>query len=308
MELNEPIMTMAHAGTGKPLGPSALSRGVLVGRGPGIVHSVFAQAVNIGFAENRVVVLLDGRRPNVPHGIRIAPHAWAQLHDSVQAGDECTLCDHELCFPGRALRVALGGACVWRLDLAVHSLDWSDARVLMAHAAAQAGLRRYTDSLPRHDLMRARFSRRMTTVLPALELALRTLHAEQAGMHLNALIGLGCGLTPSGDDFIIGCLAGLAVGTRGDTVRAAFARRLAGSLERAGTTLISRQHLSDACHLQFAQPLAELTVAIAGGGCDVGQRLNAALGVGAYSGADGVAGLLFALQARRDQAAPIAVH
>ncbi len=125
---------------------------------------------------------------------------------------------------------------------------------------------------------------------------------------MQRLLGLGPGLTPSGDDFIVGCLAGLAVSTRNAPARRQFLAEVARILEHdlGATTPISRQHLSDACRLEFAQPLAELAIAIGCGARDVRTKVSAALRIGACSGADGVAGLLFALQAWQSQATPSA--
>jgi hypothetical protein len=282
----------------------AVSRGILLPPfGAGIVHSVFAHAVNLRFEQDRMLVLLDARKPNVPHGIRIAAHAWSRLRGRVQAGNSAVLFD-------RTLRLGPGGLCVdlarahdWRLDVAAHAIDWSKARVVAAFDTLRVGLDQHATSntlaASRRDWVRARFLQRVSASLPSLETAMRALRAQEASAQLNALIGLGCGLTPSGDDFIIGCLAGLAISACDEAPRLRFLREIAAGLELSGTTLISGQHLRDACSLQFAQPLAELAMAIAKGDYDVGQKLTDALEIGAYSGVDGVAGLLFALQTWR---------
>jgi hypothetical protein len=67
---------------------------------------------------------------------------------------------------------------------------------------------------------------------------------------------------------------------------------------QAKTTLVSWQHLDDARDLLFSERLADLCVTIAAGARSalLATRLDAQLAVGASSGADAAAGLLFALR------------
>jgi hypothetical protein len=142
---------------------------------------------------------------------------------------------------------------------------------------------------------------RRAQVLPALGAALYLLDVAASARRLGKLIGLGPGLTPAGDDFVVGCIAGLALGADHDTPRLPFLVGLVGALRAhfPGTTPISRQHLEDACALQFSRPLAELAVSLARGQSDVPTKLRAALAVGATSGIEGVRGLLLAVDAMR---------
>jgi uncharacterized protein DUF2877 len=274
----------------------ALSFGVRVPtHGAAKVHSLFDRAANLELAGQRLVVLLDATSPNVPHGIRLGAHAWRELRASVRVGDTLAFEGGGLRFARTGWRVDLSGARGWHVDLSGTHAGCGDARVVNGLAAASAIAR--TVHVRAGDPVAAAYSRRLARVKPPLESAIRQLSADTAIDQLHRLLGVGCGLTPAGDDFIVGCLAGLAIGTRYEAERRRFLMDVAGGLDFSATTLISRQHLSDACHLQFAQPLAELAVAITVGAADVLSKLEAALAVGASSGADGVAGLLFGLQA-----------
>jgi uncharacterized protein DUF2877 len=281
----------------------ALSFGASVpGCGGASVHSIFERAANLELSGPRLVVLLDAQCSNVPHGIRLPAHAWRELRPCLRVGDAVYLEPGMLRFACDDLTVDLSRATRWHVDLTKARIDWYNERVVRAFEAARVASQsaggRATDPIA------VLYSRRLSRVLPLLKIAIEQLRVAAAVEQLQRLLGLGPGLTPSGDDFIVGCLAGLAINTRNERERIRFLADIAGSLEISTTTLISRQHLSDACRLLFAQPLAELAVAIATGAADVLVRLNAALAVGAHSGADGVAGLLFGLQAWRcDQVA-----
>jgi hypothetical protein len=266
-------------------------------RGSASVHSLFERAANLELSGQRLVVLLDAQCSNVPHGIRLPAHAWRELRASMRVGDAVYLEPGMLRFAHSDLIIDLSGATRWHVDLTKTHLDWRDERVVRAFAAVRAASQ--SGGAHTHDAMAALYSRRLGSVLPLLNIAIEQLQVAVANEQLQRLLGLGPGLTPSGDDFIVGCLAGLAIGTRNERERIRFLAEISSGLELSATTLISRQHLSDACHLQFAQALAELAVAIAAGAADVLARLKAALAVGAKSGADGVAGLLFGLQAWR---------
>lgn len=281
----------------------ALSYGVCVpAHGAAKVHSVFERAANLELAGQRLVVLLDATCPNVPHGIRLASSAWYRLRASLRVGDALELDPHGLWFTRSGARVDLSAAHRWQVDLAGTHADRCDAGVGRGLAAVSAVA--HAVHARTGDPVAAAYSRRLARVQPPLESAIRALRADHAIEQLHRLLGLGCGLTPSGDDFIVGCLAGLAIGTRNQPERSRFLMDVTCGLDNSATTLISRQHLSDACHLEFAQPLAELAIAIGIGSADALSKLDAALAVGASSGADGVQGLLFALNAWPPQPYP----
>lgn len=110
------------------------------------------------------------------------------------------------------------------------------------------------------------------------------------------LVGLGPGLTPSGDDFIGGAMVALRALGRG-----VIADRLAEwalPLAAAGTSRISRAHLAEAARGEGAGALHEMIEIIswpAGGG--ILSRLEAIDAVGHTSGWDALAGAAAALSA-----------
>ena len=110
------------------------------------------------------------------------------------------------------------------------------------------------------------------------------------------LIGLGPGLTPSGDDFLAGALIAL----RGLAAHSA-ARRLAEwtlSLAATGTGEISRAHLACAAKGAGAAALHEVLAAIATADlAGLGECLGAVAALGHCSGWDAVAGMTAACAA-----------
>jgi hypothetical protein len=128
----------------------------------------------------------------------------------------------------------------------------------------------------------------------ALRVALLTGDAGTAQTAAIALIGLGIGLTPSGDDFLVGLLAGLEAtdDPRRHALAAAIVREAPGRTTEFGAAL-----LEHACRGEFSQRLHDVLIAVAAGD-SVGLRyaIARATAYGATSGADTLAGLFFALE------------
>jgi hypothetical protein len=115
------------------------------------------------------------------------------------------------------------------------------------------------------------------------------------------LIGLGTGLTPSGDDLLVGCLAGLWCTLRGDAQRIQFVSNLGKIIMHQShqTIDISRTYLGHASQGQVSSLLVDLVEAIRTG--DHSDHLlnsaETAMQVGHTSGMDTVTGLLIGLAA-----------
>ena len=119
---------------------------------------------------------------------------------------------------------------------------------------------------------------------------------DAASDAVSQVIGLGDGLTPAGDDFLVGYLAGLWSASRArarDAVRNAVGAAIAANAARTGT--ISRHYLEAAIAGEVSEPLARLAAAIGNGDTrNTEQAAAAALSVGATSGAAASYGLLLA--------------
>jgi hypothetical protein len=107
------------------------------------------------------------------------------------------------------------------------------------------------------------------------------------------LIGLGPGLTPSGDDLIAGALVALRAFLRADAAEqlGAWALRLAAT----GTGAISRAHLAAAGAGEGPEPLHRVLAAIcAAPEVDLERELDAIDRIGHCSGWDALAGVALA--------------
>lgn len=116
---------------------------------------------------------------------------------------------------------------------------------------------------------------------------------------LGVLVGLGPGLTPSGDDFITGFIAGLFCTSGNDPARLHFLKALKDKCRVIfnGTNEISRVFLSQAVHGHFCESLVCLVkhMAINKSVFSLNSAVDAALSMGSTSGIVTTAGLLTGL-------------
>jgi hypothetical protein len=118
---------------------------------------------------------------------------------------------------------------------------------------------------------------------------------------VEALIGLGPGLTPSGDDLLVGYLAGLWCTVQDKNERNEFIAHLGETISRlsGNTNDISRTYLYHAVRGQVSRRLADLAEAISRGGehQPLLELAEAAMKIGHTSGMETVTGLLLGLAA-----------
>lgn len=157
-----------------------------------------------------------------------------------------------------------------------------EARALLEARAPAGGLVR-PEGTPL-----ARAGGRVAALVDALEAR----DAFAACRAAEGLVGLGWGLTPSGDDLLVGLLAALW-GRALKGPQRAVRDALAACVRRAAVATgdVSACYLHHAAAGRVTERLRALAAALVGGG-DLEPAMASALAVGSTSGADGVLGLL----------------
>jgi hypothetical protein len=256
----------------------------------GRVHSVFAQACNIEVADTLLTVCVP-RAGNGPTTLRLADGTAGDLRDLFDAGEGVASRDG-VASTGRTL-LRLTGATVWRPADPGPSL--ASARIGNHLRAAGLRLGRRRSAHP------SVFDGLAAAAVAAIGDACRALDGDQAARQAGRLIGWGEGLTPAGDDFLVGLLAGLDALVQGDGRRQRFRTALASALVSCmrRTTPIAAHYLRLAAGGHYIEPLVDLRNALLAepDWQAVDMRLQRALDVGATSGADTVSGLLAGLAA-----------
>jgi hypothetical protein len=274
---------------------STMTVGVRAITGPfdGTLHSVFDRACNIELPAGGLLALVARGSGAVPWGYQVAtPHGFSFL-DHLRIGHAAACRGGTLRLGGSSLVIDLRTARCWQSGLAGLALDLRRRDVRRAWAGA------WRLVVERHQAMAA-FPHDAAKPIRALARATRRLNCGAAIAAAAALVGLGPGLTPAGDDFLVGYLAGLWCSAGADAARRSFLAELGAAIAATGrTNAISRSYLCAASAGEVSEPLARVAERIASGTAPatVDAAVGAALAVGASSGADGLLGFLIAARA-----------
>lgn len=278
------------------------------------VQSVFDSAVNLRLAdENRLVTLLISDHYDLPQGIRI----W--LKDIPLQTLTVGLCAASrggiLRFDSSPLSVDLRGAPIWMCRISELNLDMESLAAQKACAITWDLLNREqrdkNADIIADELLQANtgspLSRRISQPMMELVASVEQFDVQGAVHAAKKMIGLGPGVTPSGDDILIGFLAGLWSMAGQYPTQPSFIRSFGTELIKLAqkTGEISRTYIFHATQGQFSSSLSHLVEAIATGG-DVEAAAQTAMRVGHSSGMDSVTGLLIGLCVWNF--APAAVH
>lgn len=275
-----------------------------VGERPqGRVHSVFAKACNLAWGDWLISLV----RPDlgmVPGGVAVAftgDEDWGFLPGEAVCWDPA---GGRLV--GRRTAVDLSGAAVW-----MNQGPITEPVAVDRIAQRFAAMSRQVRTEGRGELVQVMvtdppsfpaagdplcWSSHAWGPMTALLSALGAGDGEGLQRPLGALIGLGEGLTPSGDDFVTGLLALLHYGRRllGEP-QAEAGCRLAAEAERLAvtTTPVSANYLRLAAAGGFSERLEAAALALlAPGGSDAADAACRLMQIGHGSGTDALVGLL----------------
>lgn len=274
----------------------------------GTVHSVFRQACNIRIEPYRLLTLLPPEKDNVPHGIRLNTSPQPVFLKLFHVGQPVACRGGILRIDRPKFSVDLRTARPWHIDIkglhidlrrCDHAQAWAMAWWELNASSRRSGLSGVMEGVSPSEGPPAPsevFLQQSAHAVPALLQATRDFQFEDAGTSIRRLIGLGPGLTPSGDDFLVGYLAGLSSTAGNSPSRTQFLAALDAEMSDAArhTNEISRAYLLSAAKGHVSEPIAKLAQQLnqANNMSSVTAATQAALQVGHTSGADGVLGLL----------------
>lgn len=274
------------------------------------VHSVFQSALNLRLdGENGLLTLIAAREGDLPQGIRLDPPDGFSFEE-IQIGEPAFCRDGILHFESSSLTIQLNGARRWKCDLPALRFDLTNPSVSTAWTHVWETLnrrQRLTGSeIVAEDLFGLvestppGISRRIREAMRHLFLATRRYEFTHTSA-VDSLIGLGAGLTPSGDDLLVGYMAGLWCTVRDSSERARYISSLGKTIIQLShrTNDISRTYLYHAARGQVSSRLADLAEEICRGEDPelLLETAESAMRVGHTSGMDAVSGLLVGLSA-----------
>jgi hypothetical protein len=256
----------------------------------GRVLAVLHNALYVG-GNNWILGIVGEDAPDGPISVRV--HHLPQLLTSVEGRDgasvEVTLQGISI---GNVVRIDWGNAEQWQppfpsLLRAMETTNPAASRL----AALLSGTRISADNsnpLFKH----------ISSALTAFALTAQQCDSTGAAQALVALLGLGPGLTPTGDDIVAGLLACLVWRARLAELPASFVECLTDVIEAEAperTNRVSACLLHYACRGILYAPAMDLGSALLAGKVDqVDAPARSLLKIGATTGSDLVVGLLFA--------------
>lgn len=266
----------------------------------GLVEGVHRSAVNVRWGDELVTVA-HASVGGLPNGVLVEPPvALDQI--GLAPGMPVQGDGIALRIPGASMVVFLAGAASWSPALPVmHASPTARteraqrALRLAATQAPRVGLGSLLVGLVDDGASIGALGRAAARSLADVLLALAAGASDRAVISAVPLIGLGPGATPSGDDLLVGFIAGLAATDHPQ------AEELARGVARAApglTTSLAECYLLHAGRLEFSERVHDAAAAVLTGperGLD--RAVTAALAWGASSGADLLVGLLLGIQA-----------
>jgi len=272
-----------------------------------IVHSVFRAVLNLEIREGLITIGGPSIEP-LPPGLIVRGSIDFQTM-GLRTGQGVILDRQRVRIPAADIDVDLSRAARWSPRLPAVDPDlartrWGvrapQARSLVAAAVrARPGSRDgLGDLIDRdgHASLRP-VARLAAPRLKRLTAALRDADPSAAGMAAESLVGLGPGLTPSGDDVLIGVAAVITATATPCTLDATFLRR-AVHTSSTRTTTVSATFLRHAAAGEFSGALHGLMAALIGPDpSDMAATIERSVAYGATSGADTLVGVLMALDA-----------
>ena len=246
------------------IGPALGYRAVATGA----VHSVFPHALNMVVGDQLWTVLAAGR-PDLPFGIRVAADTLSGL--PVHPGDPVSVRGGFLAMGKQAVMVDFRNAPHWQVSEPVKLEPGLEGRLAIVTKVAGRKAWRHSAFIARDVTSHlARDSHLLADVLAKA-------------------VGRGPGLTPAGDDVLVGILAVLALPQSGDpghVARNALTRLLPALLPK--TTSLSAYLVRQAMEGHCSKALCDLLCALAAGSSavDLMRTITGILATGATSGAD----------------------
>ena len=254
----------------------------------GVVHSAFRRAVNIAcLADGELHTLVTDELDDGPNSLVVAADDFLAMGicqgDSVRAGGG------GLAIAGKAT-VSVAGATTWRTPVPDKHCTTGLLRRRLLEAEA-AIWRNGTPGGFIEGMADTEIARLTTRMLPegadGLVLALGRGDTEAALAHAGRLLGLGPGLTPSGDDFLTGLLASRALCRRlGDTRSDAFALGVI-RLAKTATNPIGYAAIAKAARGEVRERVARLVIVLGSATAEpVSPALAQVLAIGSSSGTE----------------------
>lgn len=263
------------------------------------IQSLFDSSLNLRLdVEDRLITILISDHHNLPQGIRVDNKIpIQQLTVGLKAASRGGI----LRFDSSNLSIDLRWATIWDGKLSTLTGYFGQAWSIVWQTLNE-GQRQNKTELNAEDLFRSDkgslLTRKFRQSVQKLLNGAKSYDSRISGKAAHEMIGLGPGVTPSGDDLLIGFLAGLQSMAGNITERRIFIETFGNeiSLYLRETNEISRTYIQHAIHGEFSSSIVTLIEAIQSNEEEILiSNTKNAMRVGHSSGMDSITGLLIGL-------------
>ncbi|MBA7596951.1 hypothetical protein ES703_03945 [subsurface metagenome] len=267
----------------------------------GIVHSVFDQACNIQLDRNNLVTLISSKLPNYPSAIKLDVIEDQKLCSfGFKVGIKAVINKNEIKIPKACISIKLTGVKVWdssplflrsKISEEILNKNIEKIRDLTLKYGEIEGIASILDG----DKVANHYKDFIINSVKRLTKGISDFDYKEITEASKRLIGLGPGLTPAADDFLLGILASLYY------IGYYFGNHLENLKKIAGfmiydlpgrTTFISEIMLRNGMKARFSEPIRDLMLAVTNSNSINDKCINL-LNIGGTSGSDCAAGIVF---------------
>ena len=267
----------------------------------GIVHSVFNKACNIQLDKNSLITLISPMLPNYPSAIKLDIAEDQKLCSiGFKTGIKAVISKDEIKMPEVCISIKLTGAKVWdssplflrsKISEEILNKNIEKIRDLTLKYGEVEGIASILDG----DKVTNHYKDFIINSVKRLAKGISDFDYKEITEASKRLIGLGPGLTPAADDFLLGILASLYY------MGYYFGNHLENLKKIAGfiicdlpgrTTFISEIMLRNGMKARFSEPIRDLMLAVIHNTSVQDKCINL-LSIGETSGSDCAAGIVF---------------
>lgn len=262
------------------------------------VHSVYNQVVNLSLHESDTIVSLLFRDDNDQPGDVRLDRRHRSLMDHFSPGGKVSCQEGEFTLPHSPIRIRLKDAN--RVDCGVPDPCQADhSTIEEASRVIQQTRWQKTCDLPANGGIQQLLSTKIDHGLDGVRQLLLIGDENRLIENVSQLVGLGFGLTPTGDDILIGLMAGLQINKVMNTINQERSNAINSAVLkcRGKTNQISRKYLQFAAAGYYSAYLIDLLKAVCSAGTlgDVKGAAEKVASTGHTSGTDTLLGFLAAL-------------
>ncbi len=265
----------------------------------GTVHSVFTHAVNIQSEVNgEIFTLATKAMDNAPNTLIIDLDTLGNLH--IHQHDRVSVQHDQLLIEDK-VQIAMQTASRWQCQLPIFPTDQTCLKTNVGTVkqfidlhGKSGGMKRSNSPISEFEAETSRLLQQRTSLLRGELMNQRFDHFQSYAIDL---VGLGPGLTPSGDDFLVGLFAVIHLENSPCYIYKQLCENVI-TMMKPLTNAISYTTLKKAANGQVRESICSLNYAILyGTEADSIQALRKVLAIGSSSGTDIALGLISGLEA-----------